>query len=52
MFELAHELGQPLSTIMAMTQDEFSHWFTFLRLKAKRQKDGNRTGAIRHSRKR
>tara|TARA_Y100000004_G_scaffold185762_1_gene236410 strand:- start:469 stop:597 length:129 start_codon:yes stop_codon:yes gene_type:complete len=38
MFQLAEHLGQPLSTILAMTVDEYQHWFTYLRLKNERIK--------------
>lgn len=41
MYELAEHLGQPISTILAMTADEYYHWFTYIRLKAERQKNGN-----------
>jgi hypothetical protein len=33
MYELAQTLGQPLSVVLEMTIEEFTHWFTFLRLK-------------------
>jgi hypothetical protein len=33
MYQLAEHLGQPLSTILAMTANEFYHWLTYLRLK-------------------
>lgn len=33
MYQLAEHLGQPLSTVLAMTADEFNYWFTYLRLK-------------------
>jgi len=33
MYQLAEHLGQPLSTVLQMTVDEFQHWFTYLRLK-------------------
>lgn len=36
MFYLAEHLGQPLSTILAMTPDEFNYWFVYLRLKQER----------------
>ena len=39
MFHLAEHLGQPLSTVMAMTADEYNHWFTYLKIKAERQKE-------------
>jgi hypothetical protein len=41
MYELAEHLGQPISTVLAMTADEYYHWFTYIRLKAERQKNGN-----------
>lgn len=40
MYELAHELRQPLSAIFEMTIDEFTHWFTFLKIKHEKAKDG------------
>ncbi len=36
MYEIAHTLGQPLSVVLAMTVDEFTHWFTFLRVKSEK----------------
>jgi len=42
MFELAHSLGQPLSAVMSMTEEEFRHWFTYFRLKDSRAKNGKR----------
>lgn len=33
MYEVAYTLGQPLSVVLEMTSDEFTHWFTFLRIK-------------------
>jgi|TARA_R100000479_G_C6318018_1_gene176629 hypothetical protein len=36
MYQLAEHLGQPLSTILAMTAEEFNHWFTYLRLKTEK----------------
>lgn len=39
MFQLAEHLGQPLSTILAMTADEFNYWFTYLRIKNDKIKD-------------
>lgn len=41
MFQLAEHLGQPLSTILAMTADEFNYWFTYLRIKNDKIKDQN-----------
>lgn len=41
MYYLADYLGQPLSTIYAMTVDEFNHWFTYIRLKRELE-DGKR----------
>jgi hypothetical protein len=41
MYSLADYLGQPLSTIYAMTVDEFNHWFTFIKLKREKE-DGSR----------
>jgi hypothetical protein len=41
MYELASTLGQPLSVILDMTEEEFLHWFTYYRVKDKRSKDGN-----------
>jgi len=41
MFQLAEHLGQPLSTILAMTDDEFNHWFVYLRLKQERMNKEN-----------
>jgi hypothetical protein len=38
MYTLADHLGQPLSSILAMTVNEYDHWFTFLRLKGERAK--------------
>jgi hypothetical protein len=39
MYQLAEHLGQPLSTILAMTVNEFTHWFEYLRLKEKKIKE-------------
>jgi len=39
MYELADHLGQPLSTILDMTEHEFAHWFTYLRVKNDRLKE-------------
>jgi hypothetical protein len=39
MYELANYLRQPLTTILSMTDAEFKHWFTFLRLKE--EQNGN-----------
>ena len=36
MYELADHLGQPLSTILSMTENEYNHWWTFLRLRQER----------------
>jgi len=36
MYELASSLGQPLSTILEMTEEEFHHWFVYYNLKNKR----------------
>jgi hypothetical protein len=33
MYQLAEHLGQPLSTVLEMTMDEYNHWFTYLRIK-------------------
>jgi hypothetical protein len=33
MYQLAEHLGQPLSTVLEMTVDEYQHWFTYLRIK-------------------
>jgi len=41
MFQLAEHLGQPLSTILAMTPDEFNYWFEYLRLKQERMNKEN-----------
>jgi hypothetical protein len=41
MFQLAEHLGQPLSTILAMTANEFNSWFTYLRIKNDKIKDHN-----------
>jgi len=43
MYELANHLGEPLSTVLAMTEDEFNHWWTFLRLRQEKI-DGNTKG--------
>ena len=40
MYELANHLGEPLSTVLAMTEDEFNHWWTFLRIRNEKI-DGN-----------
>ena len=40
MYELANHLGEPLSTVLAMTEDEFNHWWTFLRIRQEKI-DGN-----------
>lgn len=43
MYTLAERLGHPLSVIMAMTMEEYNHWFTFLRLQQQRaKKNGGR----------
>lgn len=42
MFQLAEHLGQPLSTVLSMTVDEYNHWFTYLKIKAERQKNNGR----------
>lgn len=39
MYHLAEHLGQPLSTVLEMTADEYNHWFTYLNIKAERQKN-------------
>lgn len=39
MYQLAEHLGQPLSTILAMTVNEFNHWFIYLRIKDERIKE-------------
>lgn len=44
MFFLAEHLGQPLSAVLDMTVDEYNHWFSYLRIKAERQKDGQTKG--------
>jgi hypothetical protein len=41
MFHLAEHLGQPLSTILAMTPDEFNYWFTYFRVKHKQTEASN-----------
>ncbi len=41
MYQLAEHLGQPLSTILAMTASEFNHWFTYLRLKHEKTEASN-----------
>ena len=48
MYELANHLGEPLSTVLAMTENEFNHWWTFLRIRQEKI-DGNakRTGNSR-----
>ena len=52
MYELAHTLGQPLSVVLEMTVDEFSHWFTFLRLKFDKGKQhGRKHHDSKHNRK-
>lgn len=38
MYYLAEHLGQPLQAVLDMTADEYNHWFTYLKLKAERQK--------------
>lgn len=38
MYSLAERLGQPLSAVLAMTMDEYNHWFTFFRLQQERAK--------------
>lgn len=48
MYEIAHTLGQPLSVVLDMTVDEFTHWFTFLRLKFDK---GNKHGRQQHDSK-
>ena len=39
MYQLAEHLGQPLSTILSMTADEFAHWFTYLKIKNQKMKE-------------
>jgi len=41
MYQLAEHLGQPLSTILSMTVDEFSHWFTYLKIKNQKMKESS-----------
>lgn len=36
MYELADHLGQPLSTVLSMTENEYNHWWTFLRIRQER----------------
>lgn len=43
MYELAYELRQPLSAIFEMTIDEFTHWFTFLKIRHEKAKNGSRS---------
>tara|TARA_Y100000114_G_scaffold94006_1_gene87371 strand:+ start:330 stop:461 length:132 start_codon:yes stop_codon:yes gene_type:complete len=39
MYQLAEHLGQPLSTILNMTVEEFQHWFTYFKIKASKVGD-------------
>jgi hypothetical protein len=41
MYQLAEHLGQPLSTILSMTVDEFGHWFTYLKIKGQKMKESS-----------
>jgi hypothetical protein len=41
MFQLSEHLGQPLSTILAMTANEFNGWFTYLRIKNEKVNKAN-----------
>lgn len=52
MYEIAHTLGQPLSVVLEMTSDEFTHWFTFLRIKFadKGSKHGRQRNNLKHPR--